>query len=253
MVFPPSWHPVLAAGLLRASDKVIPVLANAQRLALWRSASGAVQAWEDRCPHRGVALSLGRVEGDRLACAYHGWEYAAMDGRCVAIPAMPRQPVPGKVCVKTYPVRVYQDMVWVELAPPDARTAAVAQAPATYLSMSMAASAAASTDHPQDALGHDAASAQAPPAGVFLRSLCIDVPIARLDRALADAGFQQPCAHVWRGTLDRAAVRLYALAASAQWSTLHLFCMQPPDAAQRVRVLAAARALRTVIETPPEA
>jgi hypothetical protein len=29
--------------------------------------------------------------------------------------------------------------------------------------------------------------------------------------------------------------------------------MQPPDAAQRVRVLAAARALRTVIETPPEA
>jgi hypothetical protein len=53
--------------------------------------------------------------------------------------------------------------------------------------------------------------------------------------------------------MDSAAVRLYTLAASAQWSMLHLFCEQRPDDAQRVRVLAAARALRTVIETPSEA
>jgi nitrite reductase/ring-hydroxylating ferredoxin subunit len=247
MVFPPSWHPVLAAGLLRAGDKVLPVLANAQPLALWRSASGAVQAWEDRCPHRGVALSLGRVEGDRLACAYHGWEYAAADGRCVAIPAMPQQPVPGKVCVRTFPVRVYQDMVWVDLTPADSRAAAVAHAPSTSTSTS------ASIHHPQHAQAHDAATAQAPPASVFLRSLCVDVPVERLDQALAGAGFRQPCAHVWHGTMDSAAVRLYTLAASAQWSMLHLFCEQRPDDAQRVRVLAAARALRTVIETPSEA
>lgn len=235
MAFPPSWHPVLAAALLRAGDNVVPVLANAQPLALWRSASGAVQAWEDRCPHRGVALSLGRVEGDRLACAYHGWEYAAADGRCVAIPAMPQQPVPGKVCARTYPVRTCQDMVWVDLAPATAREPVAAQVP---------------SPHVQENASPDAPAAQALPAGAFLRALSVDVPIGLLDRGLADAGFRQPSAHVWHGTLDSAAVRLYTLAASAQWSTLHLFCEQPPDAAQRMRVLAAARALRAAIETP---
>jgi nitrite reductase/ring-hydroxylating ferredoxin subunit len=238
MAFPPSWRPVLAAGLLRPGDNVVPVLANAQPLALWRSAGGAVQAWEDRCPHRGVALSLGRVEGDRLTCAYHGWQYAASNGRCVAIPAMPQQPVPGKVCTRTYPVRTCQDMVWVDLAPATGREPVAAQAPAQIRS------------EPQEDASPDAPAAQAPPAGVYLRALGIDVPIALLDRGLADAGFQQAAAHVWHGTLGTAAVRLYTLAASAQWSTLHLFCEQRPDDAQRVRVLAAARALRAEIETP---
>lgn len=242
MAFSPSWHPVLAAALLRAGDNIVPVLANAQPLALWRSASGAVQAWEDRCPHRGVALSLGRVEGDRLACAYHGWEYAASDGRCVAIPAMPRQPVPGKVCVRTYPVRTCQDMVWVDLAP--ATTQETVTAPVSL---------AQTSTHPREDARPEATTAPAPSAGVFLRALSVDVPIARLDQALVDAGFRQPSAHTWHGTLDGAAVRLYTLAASAQWSTLHLFCEQPPDAAQRARMLAGASALRTAIETLPGA
>jgi nitrite reductase/ring-hydroxylating ferredoxin subunit len=238
MAFSPSWHPVLAAGLLRAGDNVVPVLANAQPLALWRSASGKVQAWEDRCPHRGVALSLGRVQGDRLACAYHGWEYAASDGRCMAIPANPQQPVPGKVCARTYPVRTCQDMVWVELAPDATRKTVAAHGPSTQASRPA-----------QEGARPDAPALPESPAGVFLRALSVDVPLARLDQALADAGFQQRSAHVWHGTLACAAVRLYALAASAQWSTLHLFCVQPPDDAQRVRVLAAARGLRATIET----
>ncbi len=43
-------------------------------------------AFADRCPHRLVPLSAGGLDGGRLRCAYHGWEFSA-DGRCVALPS----------------------------------------------------------------------------------------------------------------------------------------------------------------------
>jgi phenylpropionate dioxygenase-like ring-hydroxylating dioxygenase large terminal subunit len=58
-----------------------------QALVLWRGVRGPV-AFDDRCPHRGASLSLGRVAGEALECPYHGWRFAP-DGRCVAIPALP--------------------------------------------------------------------------------------------------------------------------------------------------------------------
>src|SRR5258706_15323621 len=43
-------------------------------LVLFRS-GGRAAALIDRCPHRNVPLSLGRVLADgRLECAYHGWQ-----------------------------------------------------------------------------------------------------------------------------------------------------------------------------------
>lgn len=59
-------------------------------LVLWRSA-GRVRCFLDLCRHRGTRLSLGRVCGSRLVCAYHGWQYDD-SGRCVHIPAHPGQP-----------------------------------------------------------------------------------------------------------------------------------------------------------------
>lgn len=215
----PHWHPVAAAQNLRAGENAIATLLCDRPLVLWRSAGASVQAWEDRCPHRGVPLSLGRVHGDRLACAYHGWQYAAHDGRCVAIPAMPDQSVPGKVCVKTYPAQDCQGLVWVRLAqttddvpPPDTQ----------------------------------------PQSGCFLRSLGVDRPIARVDAALVDAGFSRLAPHIWQGELDDAPVRLYVQTASAQWSVLHLFSVPLPTDAQRPRLFAAMRGLRAAIEAMQE-
>lgn len=48
---------------------------------------GRLVAFEDRCPHRLAPLSAGRVCGDELQCAYHGWRFDG-DGRCNAIPAI---------------------------------------------------------------------------------------------------------------------------------------------------------------------
>jgi phenylpropionate dioxygenase-like ring-hydroxylating dioxygenase large terminal subunit len=57
-------------------------------LVLFRGQDGKAAALLDRCPHRNVPLSLGRVvAGGRLECAYHGWQFEG-EGRCVHIPGL---------------------------------------------------------------------------------------------------------------------------------------------------------------------
>ena len=68
--------------------------------------------------HRGTALSLGRVAGDELVCAYHGWRYRA-DGRCVAIPQLedPSR-VPAKARIAAYRCQERYGLVWVAIEEP---------------------------------------------------------------------------------------------------------------------------------------
>jgi phenylpropionate dioxygenase-like ring-hydroxylating dioxygenase large terminal subunit len=80
------WLPVAAADDV-AAGRCRQARHFDQALVLWRGAQGPA-AFDDRCPHRGASLSLGRVEGDALECPYHGWRFAP-DGHCVAIPALP--------------------------------------------------------------------------------------------------------------------------------------------------------------------
>ena len=56
-------------------------------LVLFRDGDGTAGALLDRCPHRNVPLSLGRVAGGRLECAYHGWQFDA-DGACRHVPSL---------------------------------------------------------------------------------------------------------------------------------------------------------------------
>ncbi len=39
-----------------------------------------------RCPHRGAAMSLGCVDGDRLLCSAHGWDFSLDTGISTRIP-----------------------------------------------------------------------------------------------------------------------------------------------------------------------
>jgi len=57
-------------------------------LVLFRGQTDKAIALLDRCPHRNVPLSLGRVvAGGRLECAYHGWQFED-GGRCTHIPGL---------------------------------------------------------------------------------------------------------------------------------------------------------------------
>jgi hypothetical protein len=71
-----------------------------------------VAALADRCPHRAVPLSRGKVVGDHVQCAYHGWK---MDGTgtVTEVPGLadPSRG-PGK-CALAFPVRERQGIVWI--------------------------------------------------------------------------------------------------------------------------------------------
>ena len=42
----------------------------------------------DSCPHRGIPLSVGWFDGERVTCRYHGWEFEPCSGQCALIPSL---------------------------------------------------------------------------------------------------------------------------------------------------------------------
>lgn len=60
---------------------------------------GTLRAYIDECPHRGHPLSEGScIDGGRLRCALHGWEFSVDDGTALA-PASPFRLAPADVRV----------------------------------------------------------------------------------------------------------------------------------------------------------
>src|SRR5438874_7646816 len=60
-------------------------------LVLGRTAEGKAFAMRDSCPHRGIPLSYGRLDGVVVECCYHGWRFDACSGQCVEIPSLSSQ------------------------------------------------------------------------------------------------------------------------------------------------------------------
>jgi phenylpropionate dioxygenase-like ring-hydroxylating dioxygenase large terminal subunit len=108
------WHPVALGNNL--ADQPLPVRLLDERIALFRIKGRAV-CLRDLCIHRGTPLSLGWVEGDRIVCAYHGWNYNPC-GVCVRIPAVPDRPIPEKARVAAYRCEERYGLIWVCLGEP---------------------------------------------------------------------------------------------------------------------------------------
>ena len=81
-------------------------------LVLFRNAMGRAVAFLDRCPHRNVPLSQGKVIAGRLSCFYHGWSFAS-DGTCCDIPALGGAPSGKAHRAVVFPAREHDGYVWV--------------------------------------------------------------------------------------------------------------------------------------------
>ncbi len=84
---------------------------------VFRTGKGAAAALLDRCPHRNVPLSEGKVRGEELECRYHGWRFDCA-GECVAIPGL----VSGETRLRSrrapsFAVREVDGFVWIFSTP----------------------------------------------------------------------------------------------------------------------------------------
>lgn len=106
------WYPTIWAH--QVGDKPEPITVCGERIVLVRDGD-VVRGLHDRCPHRGVPLSLGRRQFEgTLSCVYHGWTFDLETGTLKAVLTDgPDSPICGKVGVATYPVEERLGMLWV--------------------------------------------------------------------------------------------------------------------------------------------
>jgi phenylpropionate dioxygenase-like ring-hydroxylating dioxygenase large terminal subunit len=108
---PNYWYPVAWAKDLKPRE-VMSATVWQQAIAVYRDPNGEVRALEDACPHKGVALHRGHVQGSNLLCAYHGWEFNP-EGECVGIPYLPADQKLPCAKARSYPVRERYSVIWV--------------------------------------------------------------------------------------------------------------------------------------------
>lgn len=82
---------------------------------IFRKEDGTPVALEDRCAHRRLPLSKGRLIGDNLQCGYHGLVYDCT-GACIKIPGQDR--IPKGAGVKAYPVVEKHRYLWIWMGDP---------------------------------------------------------------------------------------------------------------------------------------
>lgn len=77
----------------------------------WRSATGAIAVMDAYCEHLGAHLGFGgHVEGDRIVCPFHGWEWNR-EGRNVCVP-YEKHPNKGRR-IRSYPVVERNESIWI--------------------------------------------------------------------------------------------------------------------------------------------
>lgn len=110
-MIPNQWYVVLESKEVR--NKPIGVTRMGEKLVFWRDNLGNISCAVDRCPHRGVALNIGKIVDDNLQCPFHGFEYDTR-GRCVHIPANGKGGrIPKSLQLKNYPTYENHGFIWI--------------------------------------------------------------------------------------------------------------------------------------------
>ncbi len=87
-----------------------------ERVVLYRRGDGSAVALAGLCPHRRLPLAMGLVDGDTIACGYHGLTFAP-DGSCVRVPC--QHNVPDGADLRAYPLAERYNLLWIWMGDPD--------------------------------------------------------------------------------------------------------------------------------------
>jgi phenylpropionate dioxygenase-like ring-hydroxylating dioxygenase large terminal subunit len=115
-------HWYIACRSKQLKKKSLPRTVAGEPLALFRDKDGTAGCLIDRCLHRNMALSRGKVTDRGLCCSYHGWAWSR-DGHCTDIPASCSNcSTYSNLKVKSYPTVEKQGFVWIWLGDSDPST-----------------------------------------------------------------------------------------------------------------------------------
>ena len=85
---------------------------GSSQVAVFRLDDGSLYAVDNRCPHEGYPLQQGQVKGTTLTCAWHNFKFDLGSGACLM----------GDEAVRTFPARVVDGTIELDLTPPDSST-----------------------------------------------------------------------------------------------------------------------------------
>ncbi|RZL07448.1 MAG: aromatic ring-hydroxylating dioxygenase subunit alpha [Rubrivivax sp.] len=107
-LFRQSWYPICLASEV-AKGQVIGVPFLDGKVVVFRGDDGIAHVTSAYCPHVGADLSVGKVIGNNVQCAFHHWEYNG-DGVCEKTGV--GDPPPKSACLFVFPSQERWGIVW---------------------------------------------------------------------------------------------------------------------------------------------
>ncbi len=98
-----------------------------ENVILFRDTGGVAHALIDRCAHRCVPLSRGKLIGDIVQCGYHGMRFRT-DGTCEGVPG--QDTIPARATIRSYPLVERHGFAWIWMG--DAHAADPARVPDAF-------------------------------------------------------------------------------------------------------------------------
>jgi len=104
----PQWTPAFSLDQLPVGGSRL-FKRGRDQVAVFRLEEDELYAIDNRCPHEGYPLIQGAQDGCTLTCCWHNYKFDLRDGACIK----------GEEAVRTFPVRVREGEVHLDLEAPD--------------------------------------------------------------------------------------------------------------------------------------
>ena len=106
------WYIILESKELK-KNKPLRVQRFNEHLVMWRDENNNVCCIADKCCHRGVSLSCGKIINGKLECPFHGFIYDK-SGKVLMIPAIGKnKPTPETMKVQDYTTYEAFGFIWI--------------------------------------------------------------------------------------------------------------------------------------------
>jgi nitrite reductase/ring-hydroxylating ferredoxin subunit len=106
--FHQSWYAIARSDEVGAGEVIGRDFLDGRAIA-YRGENGEAVVMNAYCRHLGADLSMGKVVGNDIQCAFHHWQYGP-DGRCTKIPASEK--IPKAARVFKYPTAEKWGLIW---------------------------------------------------------------------------------------------------------------------------------------------